>query len=838
MFRKLDPKDFKLDVLKDLLQKTLKVQPRTQAPLKVELLLRSQGYSILYRHMGIEELAGLMEGKGMGELIARGLKMTRSLILLGGQHISWRANDVGLPVGVGLSTPGFARYQLAFGNVNQPGKIGRSVSADVDFTLQAISYMVAYNPLGVSQGVVKVRSSRVHLPLSVLAGFSPAESQLEAKINTPTEDKPLAYLFTSKTSAFMWGKEDSKAISYLKDTCSECEPASLVTRGEEFRKGHVLREKTNEILGLESHIEVHNCESYTGKASIAKVMLESFKPSEINSHGSIPGFLAMGFMQLRNYFYYYPPTATCSMKAVVYKTAENPADAIEIKAKMDTTVPAGKKSGPGKTFRNVKGTVTLLGPQERKWNVDVNFEAEPYNVKSQLNIKLARQPNSNLDLAARALCVSVKTAWSAIPDDFMETPSTIEPSVQRDVSFVWGEAPTNECPKANAKGVSTINVRTVGNITDAQRKAASERNTYPYDRCDHDRTDAGRTGVTTPMTTACYHAAMQYSTPRSYVLDIHYENLSPRAMLALHRVDTIMKASLLPYWDMHAPHGATAVKKAPNAGHIEEKIEFGEDDVDIHVHTDIMHSHYTNVDVLKNADILLRNARAKMGQITAMKAGWVGTCNVAPNAAVTLDNVTLSYELPTCYTLISADCSPSPRYAVFAKKTSQSLPLAVKIYVGGHSVELVPSGGSIEIKANEKVVKVEAGKPFELNDKDNIVKFLTVAKHGSRYIISSPALMLSFYYTGDEILAMIPATHRAQHCGMCGDYNGQNSRELVGPTGCTMKDATDLARSYVLRPCKDNVPTPTCEPGSLPERRAAGIVEFLDQFSNMEKMDN
>ena len=176
---------------------------------------------------------------------------------------------------------------------------------------------------------------------------------------------------------------------------------------------------------------------------------------------------------------------------------------------------------------------------------------------------------------------------------------------------------------------------------------------------------------------------MEYSTPRKYAMDIHYENLSPRGMLALHRVDTIMKAGLLPYWDMHAPHGATAApKKAPNAGHIEGQIEFGEDDVDIHVHTDIMHSHYENVDILKNLDMILRNARAQMGAITAMKAGWVGTCNVAPTTAVTLDNVTLSYELPTCYTLISADCSPSPRYAVFAKKTSESLPIAVKIYVG------------------------------------------------------------------------------------------------------------------------------------------------------------
>ena len=103
-------------------------------------------------------------------------------------------------------------------------------------------------------------------------------------------------------------------------------------------------------------------------------------------------------------------------------------------------------------------------------------------------------------MSARALCVNVKTAWAPLPEDNLETPSTTEPSVQREVSFVWGEANANECPKANAKGVSTIQVKVAGNITDAQRQAASSRDSYPYQQCDADRNADGRTGVATPLT--------------------------------------------------------------------------------------------------------------------------------------------------------------------------------------------------------------------------------------------------------------------------------------------------------------------------------------------------
>ena len=240
MFRKLDPKDFKLDVLKDLLLKTLKIQPRTQAPLKIELLVRSQGYTIMYRHLDMEEIIRMTrDGKGLGELMARGLKLTRSMVLMAGQHVGWRANDLGLPVGFSFSAPAFARHHFGLTTVNQPVDrgIGRAFTADFDLALQTVTYLVAYNPLGVSQGVIKVRGSRVHIPLNASVSFSPSDNELELKLSTPTVEKPLSFMFGSKTVVTMWGKEDSKAPAYLKETCPDCFANTLVSRGRSHLKG-------------------------------------------------------------------------------------------------------------------------------------------------------------------------------------------------------------------------------------------------------------------------------------------------------------------------------------------------------------------------------------------------------------------------------------------------------------------------------------------------------------------------------------------------------------------------------------------------------------------------
>ena len=91
-------------------------------------------------------------------------------------------------------------------------------------------------------------------------------------------------------------------------------------------------------------------------------------------------------------------------------------------------------------------------------------------------------------------------------------------------------------------------------------------------------------------------------------------------------------------------------------------------------------------------------------------------------------------------------------------------------------------------------------------------QFLTVEKFGARFYVKAPQLKLTFRYTGDDVFSMVPASYRAQHCGLCGDYNGQNNLgELVGPSGCRLKDATDLARSYVLKDkCKDSIPPVKC----------------------------
>ena len=248
-FRRLDPNNFKLDVLKDLLLGTMKIQPRSRAPLKMEITFLFQGYSVWYKHLDEESIKEFMDPIKSAVMMSQaGLLMSKITYIdvAFGQYVSWRANDMGIPVGVGTSSPGFFQAIVASWTPANlpPDKMAHSLAVDLDWTNMAVTYMAFHLvPLGVNQGIIKITGTRTHLPMNVTVGFSPVEGQVEIKLNTSTVDRPIAFLFGSKTVASIWGSNDdsvNKASSYLKESCPDCVMNALVSRGRKYMKGELL----------------------------------------------------------------------------------------------------------------------------------------------------------------------------------------------------------------------------------------------------------------------------------------------------------------------------------------------------------------------------------------------------------------------------------------------------------------------------------------------------------------------------------------------------------------------------------------------------------------------
>ena len=64
---------------------------------------------------------------------------------------------------------------------------------------------------------------------------------------------------------------------------------------------------------------------------------------------------------------------------------------------------------------------------------------------------------------------------------------------------------------------------------------------------------------------------------------------------------------------------------------------------------------------------------------------------------------------------MSGHCADNPSYAVFVKKASGKLPMAMKAFIGGHEIDIVPDKKSVKI--NGRSVRVSDRKEYHFKVK-------------------------------------------------------------------------------------------------------------------------
>ena len=82
-----------------------------------------------------------------------------------------------------------------------------------------------------------------------------------------------------------------------------------------------------------------------------------------------------------------------------------------------------------------------------------------------------------------------------------------------------------------------------------------------------------------------------------------------------------------------------------------------------------------------------------------------GSCVVTTKSVWTVDGLNHDTHLGSCYSLAVADCSDTPQFALFVKKSSSKwYPLAFKLYVGDDILEIVPHDHKFKISVNDEEV--------------------------------------------------------------------------------------------------------------------------------------
>merc|ERR1712032_1340368 len=256
-----------------------------------------------------------------------------------------------------------------------------------------------------------------------------------------------------------------------------------------------------------------------------------------------------------------------------------------------------------------------------------------------------------------------------------------------------------------------------------------------------------------PYTAECWQAAGDAALARQYTWNMNFEKTTPRVRGWLDNAHTVLKAAVLPYWNADPAALRDPISDA------NPKIDF--------------------IFKFKNNDRSIDSA------FTTGK-GTSRFPDIAFNTMPSWTNSLRQLRMDTTFSslimerVISA-CVQTSAQVYTMDKADSNMPLAMKVHIGGHTIEFTPSSSSsVGVTFN--------GRPMTVDDqgatvgKEGKTKLFTLVKWGPVYTLFSDYNVVILY--DGTFVEVIPAPWvKGQHCGVCGNFDGNTKNEMQDKTG-------------------------------------------------------
>merc|ERR1712079_89023 len=214
----------------------------------------------------------------------------------------------------------------------------------------------------------------------------------------------------------------------------------------------------------------------------------------------------------------------------------------------------------------------------------------------------------------------------------------------------------------------------------------------------------------------------------------------------------IVQAGLIPYYDEDPDTDDYSVENDVGP-FLKADVIFKNSDknVDLKVETSQGVKEYNDYPLSLEWSNRLRNLKLSGTIASLIRSKIVYPCVATLGSVRTNDNVTYAYEAGSCYTLMSANCGPTPAFAVFAKKEANGK-MGVKAYFGGHLVEI--DDNTLKINGAPKNLRDGKEEVFE-NEGVEIFKYV---KWGSTIHVYSFKFCLLLPLEGSIVVCVVIST--------------------------------------------------------------------------------
>ncbi|XP_071450654.1 vitellogenin-6-like [Hetaerina americana] len=758
---------------------SLHIDPAHLEPFHVEVIFYTSQQAVETFYYDESNFMKLVEDiKGIGSNLQRDFKLRQHNVIYSGVHEYVQPTDIGIPAMWNLAIPYTLSLVGNFTHDTTGPRITRKNSMEIRYGRFGGHSLSFYNPFaGLWQGAYRTLTHMYTIPIHNHMSLDFSQKHFKfAMARDEEEDLHLGLAYHVRTQVYATDYANDQT---LHDSCPECSSFVTVhkTGDNQHRDFNVITYDSVQT-GMMYKVDVFDCDRYEKPYELVTLFEGMFNDENLNAIDGEPlaeFYLAMRKMHTQLTFS--PDMASCGILFQVLPSTKNPMtqlegviqmiteDAKESKA-VSTVYPGGKYT--------LRGSLTLKGDEQVYHTVDLNtfLENSADHVNQHFNFKLTHTAPKEKDYK---ICLDIENKYPERPSDLFIQRKPQDEEVTSKITMMWGESMDGKCPTEGSGFKVKVSATPVEN---------SHKNglTYPYSECSKDALKSEWKGKPyAPVTDACFHAALDTTLLRKFTGYAHYYNIPEEfiemgssfyetleEVIDIHQVsgDEHLTAVNVPSStvEQHPGKGKTGVMKY--AVEFEQDKPFanfyfgweGEEDEE----------HYL-VDF--EEDMAVASSRFFFFRRWAYEMGFLSSCVVTPSSVLTLDNDTYHYHSSHCYTLVSADCSDHPMYAVFTKKVEGPYDQAVKFYAGGNYLEIIPDmEGHFHMYMNGQEVSGGMQNGFQYPENEPFYDFKLWHKDGFVTLFSQLSRVM-VEYTGHSISVTVPAVYRGYNCGICGKYN-------------------------------------------------------------------
>ncbi|XP_064625366.1 vitellogenin-like [Lineus longissimus] len=489
--------------------------------------------------------------------------------------------------------------------------------------------------------------------------------------------------------------------------------------------------------------------------------------------------------------------------------------------------PSDLPSAPG--FKPVTSQVKLTNPTEHQVLVTVKGAQDRY-VKTQLlyqvneqslihnwDLQLIRSAIPNYDTKPYKICVNQLLTFPRLPESFTSPIALAQAKIETQTKIMHGE----ECHEEKKMEIKVASTKSSEQMLIEQESIIRQ---WPeFAQCSKDSSSQLK------YTPACVALMERLSQLRSMEFEVAYKPETIQSWLRnyLHdylnyvlRFDYLLPQVILENREIATRAANGTLKLKIGVSHVKPWLMKPAPMSPLNTRLEEVEL-YSLLNVSLVTPSMARNITAQLPFPMSISArSWwpmramqylfnnhlPAICRLNGNKVRTFDKV--QYDIPpvACDTLVAADCSPDARFLVTIATTPNSAMKTLKIFIERQRLRIVPSGNSMRVEVNG-VTKQISPEPLIIRQVPSDTSspiILKIFLDGSFVKVHAPLSLVDVHFTGLEAIVNTSPFYFGKTCGLCGDFNGEQTNEFKTPTKSVLQKPAHMAVSYLI-------PGPQCD---------------------------